>query len=323
MIKYVSDDRLDMAGIVYDAAQNIIVPDIKLEVKCENDNDNKNVSTYHDVIVTAKEELHDPLVSVHINPIEGKDIEHLKLEHSDIKSDPLEIETDCNTVKQEPPGTNLDIQQFELGDEPKYIYTNSVRCEDAATSRKDDSKPSKASKHNRHPCDQCQFVMTTAWNLKQHKACFKHDGTKTDRTRHPCDQCEYSATRTGDLKRHKAAKHEEHRYQCDQCQYVTSTVWNLKLHKASIHDGIKYPCDQCNYAATDQSGLKKHKAKHDGVIYPCEQCVYVATDKSNLRRHKASKHEGKVYPCDICDNTFTRVSHLKSHKICKHPIIST
>ena len=59
----------------------------------------------------------------------------------------------------------------------------------------------------KYPCNECSYVASYIWNLKQHKES-RHNGVK-----YPCEKCEYAATRKSSLKRHmRLIHHEEAEY---------------------------------------------------------------------------------------------------------------
>ena len=57
----------------------------------------------------------------------------------------------------------------------------------------------------------------------------KHEGIK-----YPCDQCEYVATRHYNLKQLKQFKHEIIRYPYYQCEYFVVAVGRLNMHNNPI-----------------------------------------------------------------------------------------
>jgi len=244
--------------------------------------------------------------------------EHRRTEHGVAVNDQVKMEVEVDPWWTESSNPR-EIVEAEITKGQISMLENTLyqcgECDFVSANKTNLKQHRKVVKHigMRYPCDQCEYLTTTASFLKSHKES-KHIGI-----RYLCDKCEYSATTTSHLIRHKQSPHEGKRYFCDQCEYSASDLGNLNQHRKSKHDGVIYSCDQCEYSATTASGLYKHKkSKHDGVRYPCDTCEYTATALSNLKAHTESKHEGLRYPCDQCEFAATMLFSLKRHKLNKH-----
>ena len=250
-------------------------------------------------------------------------------DQQDTSNEPLtevKIEVECYPEEEEEV-INLPRKRKNDG---RFVYScDQCEYEGSTTSL----KRHKRSKHEgiRYPCDLCNHLATTPFNLKLHKDS-KHEGI-----RYSCDKCSYTGTKISHLKQHQEAIHEGILYPCDQCEHVATRKSNLKKHKESKHDKIRYYCDSCNFSASAPYYLKVHiKSNHldinlpaplpfddhdnikEGIVLSCDQCSYTTSRKDTLILHKKSEHMGIRYPCDHCDYVATKLSSLKRHQNSKH-----
>ena len=152
--------------------------------------------------------------------------------------------------------------------------------------------------------------------MKRHKE-ITHEGV-----RYPCDLCEYVAGTLFDLKQHKEIRHGGIRYLCDQCEYSASTIAQFKQHTKFSMRVLYTHVNNVNILMVPTPlSLKRHiKSKHDSLKYQyqCDLCEYSATKANVLKRHVQNQYEGIRYPCDQCQYMATRADHLKKHMKAKH-----
>ena len=170
-------------------------------------------------------------------------------------------------------------------------------------------------------CEQCSYVSTCSWSVKQHIRSV-HEGLRD----HQCGSCGKKYFRAEELKRHTFIAHmdeyEGNIYNCDKCDKGFILQDKLAYHKKIIHDGReKRDCKHCGKSFNRHSNLRRHIAViHDRrKDHKCNICDKLFSDPGTLKKHIRRIHEyhqkdPKKYECQICAKSFINdIRKLKSH----------
>lgn len=204
--------------------------------------------------------------------------------------------------------------------------------------------------HARHerPCDECQIVFSTKFELHRHiKAVHL---TQEPSRRAECSQCgirfdpEHTQSHTLIC---KSSKRLEHPFMCHVCKKLFKTEIAMVRHMPT-HGTGSYECDVCSKTYPALAKMKQHLLtthfKQTPVIpckycpqtfnkrrlyqahiplchtqkrsYKCEICNKTLRNDLNLRRHNESVHNAvKPFKCEYCLAEFNRKSNLTHHKL--------
>ncbi|RVE53851.1 hypothetical protein evm_001513 [Chilo suppressalis] len=103
---------------------------------------------------------------------------------------------------------------------------------------------------------------------------------------HPCDVCEKVFQTGYELKKHRRTHTGERPYMCTTCGKTYTQLGHLSIHQLS-HKGIKnFNCGECGSSFYRKADLDRHEKAHRGIKpHTCEICSKSFTQKNNLVMH--------------------------------------
>ena len=147
-----------------------------------------------------------------------------------------------------------------------------------------------------HPCNQCEYVSKSAYNLKYHKD-KQHSGIS-----YSCSQCNYSSTHPFVFRQHvKAHRESSHNALVQQQQNQKQDVGNSDsvAKNSSVELAYRTP-------STDPGRPPERKKMN---LFPCSQCSFVAFGKRMLVQHEFTHVKG-TFACPQCGLQFNVLSQV-------------
>ena len=150
----------------------------------------------------------------------------------------------------------------------------------------------KSNSSQKHICDKCGFLATTAYQLERHMG---SDICMRGRVTYKCDKegCEFQSNWKVSLQLHHRTVHSK--IACPICGKIISE-FHMKTHIATYHTEDKnkpFVCKVCGKGFGRKKEFKEHMNIHTGERpYKCEHCEKAYSSSGNLRMHRRTVHLG-------------------------------
>ena len=136
-------------------------------------------------------------------------------------------------------------------------------------------------------CKFCGKISSNPSNLKRHILKL-HNKAKFENKyhRYPCDKCDKMFLTPYEVKKHKILIHEKTRMKCDFCNVAYYSAKRIKEHRVKFH-GERYKCEFCEKTFEEGSDLVKHFfMTYNTKIVPCDYCSEYFNSTAEYGEHK-------------------------------------
>jgi len=165
-----------------------------------------------------------------------------------------------------------------------------------------------------YQCEQCSYTTIYPNSLVAHQKAMH----PTEEDKHACPACDYVTTSAINLKNHRERTHENITFTCEQCGKPFKSKQSLQVHKNTVHaTRAEFMCDLCDYTSNHKKSFKTHvMVKHEGKSFHCKDpnCSFTANHPSSINEHWNVVHLKKTYNCDICSFQAQGRKELTRHK---------
>ena len=304
--------------------------DIKVEVKCEVDENDTNEE------VDVKQE----------NTVKGEELQTPRIIKR--KKEKKQMKTKTSEYLRKTGKTELKCEYCEKTFDCIYYLNRHIVCH---------------TQEEKFQCDQCEKKFRHRASLLKHQKCMhngivytchicgkvynhSHGLTEHINVKHlnmdhkyggirrkyselekneMCDDCGMSFVSKSDLKRHQITRHtKDFPFKCENCGmgFLNCKKSNYEIHVAKC--GKLYTCDECGKVFNKKSNFQVHMKRHSQIKdFSCMICGKAFYAKRALVDHTEKNHpecmsQFEVEQCDICPETFTTKAKMWLHKIDCH-----